>query len=124
MSYHITWEYELVSIEYSGDVTNSEIEAAHFEISRSSRFYRCKLLLLNLEKCNLSSVSIPDLFTVIANDLGASVSNKALKVFMITDNDTSRTKAEQYIAQNKELGTPWEFLIMDSLDDVTPYLNL
>ena len=116
MPYSIAWDSRLVRVDYSGEIENSEIQDAHFDLNGDGRFYNCDFLILNISDCDLSKVSVPDLFLVIATDFGATQTNSSLKVAMVTTNPINAAKAESYIERNQSIGTPWEFKLLPSID--------
>ena len=87
------------------------------------RFYHCDYLILDISECDLSNVSVPDLSLVIATDLGATKTNKSLKVAMITSNSINIGKASEYIERNKSIGTPWKFKLFPSRDKALAWFS-
>ncbi|MGL6160406.1 hypothetical protein [Microbulbifer sp.] len=124
MNYKITWEKKLVCVDYFGNVTNKDIQDAHFELNSDDRFYHCNYLILNISECDLSAVSVPDLFLVIATDLGATKTNPNLKVAMVTTNPLSIEKVSTYIERNRSLNTPWEFEILPSVEEAKEWFGI
>lgn len=123
MKYKISWEKKLVRVNYFGDVKNKDIENAHFELNGDDRFYDCDYLILNISECNLSDVSVPDLFRVIGTDLGATRTNQTLKVAMVTTSSINIEKASKYIERNRALNTPWEFKILSSVKEAKEWFS-
>jgi hypothetical protein len=123
MKYKITWENNLVRVDYFGEIDNKDIEEAHFELNGDGRFYDCDFLVLDISKCDLRKVSVPKLTLVIATDLGATKTNKSLKVAMIATHQANIEKASSYIEKNKSLGTPWEFKLLSSNDEARAWFN-
>lgn len=123
MKFTVTWEPRLVCVDYFGEVENKDIERAHFELNGDGRFYDCDYLILNINHCDLSKVSVADLSFVIATDLGATKTNDSMKVAMITDTPVNIEKASEYIEQNKSIGNPWEFKLVPSVSEAAVWFN-
>ena len=123
MKYNVTWEKKGVYVDYYGEIENKDIECAHFELNNDGRFYDCDYLVLDISKCDLSKVSVPNLTLVIGTDLGAAATNQSLKVAMIATNPIGIDKASSYIEKNKSIGTPWEFKLLSSRDEAREWFN-
>lgn len=121
MKYSVTWSKKSVRVDYFGEVTNKDIQRAHFELNGDGRFYGCESLILDVTKCSLAKVVVPDLITVIATDLGAAHSIESFKVAMIADDSVNRERVSDYIERNQV--SPWEFKLFHSIDDAQPWLN-
>ncbi|MBB3062475.1 hypothetical protein [Microbulbifer rhizosphaerae] len=124
MKYKITWEKKLVCVDYFGEVTNKDIETAHFELNGDDRFYACDYLILNASECDLSAVSVPGLFRVIGTDLGATRTNQTLKVAMVTTSSINIERIKEYIERNRALNTPWEFKMLPSVEEAKKWFGV
>lgn len=124
MKYSIAWSKHLVRVDYSGDIEISDIEDVHFQMGGDARFYDCKFLILNISECNLDKVQVSELFRVIANDIGASKTNRSLKVAMVTAIPDSVEKASEYISHFSAMKSPWQFRILPSLDEAYTWFGL
>jgi len=123
MKYSVIWGEKSVCIDYFGDIENKDIESAHFELSGDERFYDCQHLILDISNCNMDKVSVPELELVVAIDLGASKTNKYLKVAMIANDQISIEKASAYISQLHLHKSPWVFKIFNSINDANVWLD-
>ena len=123
MKYSVRWSQKSVQVEYSGDIDNKDIESAHFEMNGDARFYDCRSLILDITNCNMEKVSVPGLILVVATDLGASRTNKSLKVAMIANGPSSIKKASDYISQFQAVDSPWYFKIFDSVNDANEWIE-
>ncbi len=121
MKYSITWNQKLVRVDYAGDIENRDIESAHLALNSDERFYDCRYLILDIANCNLDRVSVPDLDLVVAIDLGASITNKALKVAMIASEQESILKASAYIDRLRN--SSWSLKVFSSVDDATVWFD-
>ena len=121
MKYTVSWEGKTVRVDYFGDIVNSDIESAHSELNNDGRFYDCDNLILDVSRCNLAQVNVPRLIVVIAVDLGASMSNKSLKVAMIANDPINVAKVSEYIASS--CVSPWVYKIFASVDDANTWLG-
>ena len=66
---------------------------------------------------------MPDLDLVVAIDLGASRTNKALKVAMIANDQNSIDKASDYISRLRQLKSSWSFKVFSSINDANVWLD-
>ena len=123
MKYSITWKHKSARIDYSGDIETQDILSAHEELNKDDRFYDCRQLILNATDCDVEKVSVPDLMSVVAQELGAAHTNSSLKVAMIVNNSASIDKASNYISLFQFHESPWEFRIFNSVDESSEWLN-
>jgi hypothetical protein len=121
MRYTVSWKDKTVRVDYFGDVINADIESAHSDLNNDGRFYECDNLILDVSQCSLERVNVPRLIGVVAVDLGASMSNKSLKVAMIAKDPINVAKVSEYIATS--CVSPWEYKIFASVDDANTWLN-
>lgn len=115
MKYIVTWEDELVCVDYSGEIENQDIQEVHLKLNGDERFYDCHYFILNISKCDLKKVSVPDLFLVVATDIGASKTNTNMKVAMVATHPNNIEKATEYIEQFRIHKSPWKFKILPSI---------
>ena len=123
MNYVIHWKPDYVAVEYSGKITNIDIQYAHFALNADNRFYECKGMVLDLLQADLSTVDVDELYWVIGTDLGASCSLPVLKVAMLITEPTAIEVAKKYIEQNHRLESPWDFKILPTLDEATQWFS-
>jgi hypothetical protein len=123
MKYSVTWGKKSVRVNYFDDIDNKDIESAHLKLYADERFYDCHHLILDITNCNMDKVSVSELNNVIANDLGASYTNRSLKVAMIANEKNSIKKASDYISQFSVYKSPWDFEIFNSIDDANAWLD-
>ncbi len=123
MSYTIIWSYRAARVNYSGAISNKDIESAHYSLNGDERFYDCHSLILDISKCNMDEVSIDDLLPVIGTDLGASETIKSLKVAMIAVEQQNKDKASRYMAMCRNFGYPWEFELFESINVAQAWLD-
>lgn len=111
----------MARVDYFGDIVNSDIESARSDLNNDERFYSCNNLILDVSQCNLRQVNVPNLIVVVAVDLGASMSNKHLKVPMIANDPVNVAKVSEYIATS--CVSPWEYEIFASVNDASAWLS-
>ena len=123
MSYSIAWGGDTIKVNYSGSISNFDIQRAHFALNGDERFYECKSLILDISDCTMENVSVDDLLEVIGTDLGASKFINSLKVAMIAVGDENRAKASHYISRCISFGYPWKFRLFDSIETAQSWLT-
>ena len=123
MNYSIIWGNKTVRVDYSGAISNKDIEGAHYSLNGDERFYDCESLILDISKCNMDKVSVTDLLPVIGTDLGESKSIASLKVAMIAVEKQNREKASRYISTCQNYRYTWEFKLFDSNSAAQAWLD-
>ena len=121
MKYSVSWSKGLARVDYFGEISNEDIESAHFELNGDRRFYDCRKLILDVTKCSLAKVKVSELTVVIATDLGASETIRSMRVAMIANDSTNTKKVSDYIARNEI--SPWKFKLFHSTSDAKEWLD-
>lgn len=121
MSYTINYSEKTARVVYTGETTVDEIRSAHFDLSGDERFYDCKNLILDVSNCNLEAVSVPNLITVIATDLGASKTLPSLKVAFLVKSYVNMEKTSEYI--NSSRNSPWQFRLFENEEHASEWLD-
>lgn len=121
VKYSVSYTGHTARVTYFGDISNEDIKAAHFELNGDERFYDCENLILDVSRCSLVPVSVPDLKLVIATDLGASVTINNMKVAMIANTPANVKKVTEYIERSKR--SPWEIRIYESVPAAERWFN-
>ena len=114
MSYSISYRDNTARVDYTGANTVEEILQAHTDLAESEEFYECRNLVLDVSKCDLSGVSVADLFEVVASDLWTSRKIKSLKVAFLVQSFVNMEKTSEFINESKV--SPWEWRLFESED--------
>ena len=121
MKFSVTWSKGLVRVDYFGEITNEDIQRAHFKLNGDKRFYGCRSLILDVTQCSLEKVNVPELVLVIATDLGASETIKSMKVAMIVNDPVNVERVSDYIERSKI--SPWLYKLFHSVSDAKQWLD-
>lgn len=123
MSYTVSWKGKVAHVNYSGSVSNVDIEKAHFELNGDSRFYDCKAIILDISDCDASGIVVDELTIVIATDLGASATLKSLNVAMVSNEEVGQLKVCNYIKRVREVDSPWHFEFFETIEQAEEWLQ-
>ena len=121
MKFSVSWSERLARVDYFGEITNEDIQRAHFKLNGDRRFYNCQRLILDVTECSLAKVNVPKLVLVIATDLGASKTIKSMKVAMIANDPDNIEKVSDYIEKSRI--SPWVYKLFHSVSDARSWLE-
>jgi hypothetical protein len=121
MAYSIIWNIKSVHIDYFGEIDNENIKSAHYEVNNDERFYDCSHLILDITKCNMDKVIVPELIEIVGLDLGSLIVRESFKIAMIAIDPDNIEKALDYINLFNKYSC--KINVFNSIDDANSWLN-
>jgi hypothetical protein len=121
MAYSIIWNIKSVRIDYFGEIDNENIKNAHYEVNNDERFYDCSHLILDITKCNMDKVKVPELIEIVGLDLGSLIVRESFKIAMIAIDPVNIEKALDYINLFNKYSC--KINVFTSIDDANSWLN-
>lgn len=117
MAYHTTWEENGILWEYSGDVTAEEISESQDEFFADYRSKNARYQIIDASSIDSLIWDQSDIVETSANDVGASMAVKDLRIaFIVSEDEDVRQKIEAYIDLCKEMEASWAFGIFRDME--------
>jgi len=123
MKYSITWNDNNSLVVYSGDISKRDLEHANADVHGDNRTYKLLASIWDFTKCNMQDIKPEDLHYTIVVDLGSSKTIKNHKIALVVVEPHSIRLCETYINKSIDIGSPWDFMIFNSLDGIDEWIN-
>tara|TARA_R100000027_G_scaffold2734_9_gene2717 strand:+ start:23205 stop:23579 length:375 start_codon:yes stop_codon:yes gene_type:complete len=122
MPHKTIWEEDGILWEYSGITTVEEVAQANTEFYRDRRSDHCKYQIFNGLGSEEITGTESEIRMLAAIDFGASRSIRNLKVALVVK-PTMEEPTEHYMKTLKEMGSPWECRIFNSMEEARKWTN-
>lgn len=124
MSYEIIWGEDIVTVEFTGEITVKEISLANKFYYGDPKLYKTSASIFDFSKSSLKQdVADNDLTYLAAIDLGAAFTLKQYKLALVVATENGAGLANEYIKICKNAGSPWQFEVFYNVDEANNWIN-
>ncbi len=124
MAYKTIWEEHGIFWQYFGVVTAEDISQSQEEFFEDYRSKNSKYQLIDTSGIEELIWQGDDIVETSANDVGASMAVKDLKIaFIASDNQDVREKINAYIELCKEMEASWTFGVFEDMGAARKWIN-
>lgn len=124
MAYQTFWEENGICWKYTGDVTAEEISESQDEFFADYRSKNARYQIIDASAIDSLHWDQSDIVETSANDVGASMAVKDLKIaFVVSEDPEVRKKIDAYIDLCKEMEASWTFGVFKSMDAARAWIK-
>ncbi len=120
MPYQITWEPHGVCVRYTGPSSGEEVARFATEAQADSRFDDIRYALHDFTACTGAVFSQPTIEMLAATDAAASVTNRRVRVAVVTDRDDVKAMVDAYLKVGLH---PYPLRIFAGVEEARRWLN-
>lgn len=117
-----TWEDRGVYVVFEGEFTMEQIMQEHERFVGSPAFDELVYTIVDLTKADLSKIAADDAFSLVAADVGASMTLPDNIMSVVTVHPDTIQLFQFYAEQMQSVGAPWRIGIHKTVEDARTWI--